>query len=461
MVSRRIYCNEYTPLLRELINKVNKSKSKFISPLSDYCYFNPKIELPQFNDYDIVSFIPMEVVRELTGKVEIKTAYYKDVAKGFTKFAEGDLIWAKITPCMQNGKSAIAKGLIKGVGFGSTEFHVIRPKDDSVNIEFIREILTLEETLNAFQGAFTGSAGQQRVPVDFLSEFRFPIPPRKVQDNFVDTLKIARNQKLFKEKLAEEILNGLDSYILDKLDLTLPEKSNISSYAITKSILNNRIDSYSNQSHFRKLFNKLSEKKYNTHTIKSVSDRIISGSTPLSGGDAYTQSPNGIRFIRSGEITSDGSVTAKSENHIKEEIHYNSLQRSQLKKNDVLIAIVGATIGQVGIFEFEEEANINQAIAAISISDPEVLPQYLCWYLKSSLGQMILDYFKRPVARANINLEEISQIPVIIPKKEIQIEIINEVTHRKEEAIRLKIEAETEWQNAKKWFEEQLLEGAK
>jgi type I restriction enzyme S subunit len=136
------------------------------------------------------------------------------------------------------------------------------------------------------------------------------------------------------------------------------------------------------------------------------------------------------------------------------------LQRSQLKKNDVLIAIVGATIGQVGVYEYDDEANINQAIAAVSVNE-RVLPHYLCWYLKSSLGQMILDYYKRPVARANINLEEIAQIPVIIPSLEIQQEIIDEVVNKKEEANKLKADAENIWLNAKKWFEDQLLEGAK
>lgn len=323
------------------------------------------------------------------------------------------------------------------------------------------EILNWLHRRKYFYRLCTNFNNQAGVNNDALISVEIPMPEKNTRQMILKYLQNARDNYYSRISQSEELLKGLDEYILDKLDFTLPEKSKIISFAITKSILNHRIDPYSNQSHFRKLFNKLSEKKYNTHTIKSISNGIISGSTPLSGGDAYIQPPNGIRFIRSGEITSDGSVTAESEIHIKEEIHYKSLQRSQLKKNDVLIAIVGATIGQVGIYEYEEEANINQAIAAVSISDPEVLPQYLCWYLKSSLGQMILDYFKRPVARANINLEEIAQIPVIIPKKEIQLEIINEVFRRKSEANKLKTEAETEWQNAKKWFEEQLLEGAK
>ncbi|MFH1195348.1 MAG: restriction endonuclease subunit S [bacterium] len=460
MISRRIYCNEYTPLLRELINKVNNSKSKFISPLSDYCYFNPKIEIPQFDDYDSVSFIPMEAVSELTGQVEIITAYYKDVSKGFTKFAEGDLIWAKITPCMQNGKSAIVKGLINGVGFGSTEFHVIRAKNDSINIEFIREILTLEEILNAFQGAFTGSAGQQRVPDDFLAEFRFSIPPRKIQDDYVDKLKIARKNKLLKEKQAEELLNGLNEYILAKLDMVKPTEERIRIFSRKRAeTLNSRIDPHFHSPYFIKVFDTINKSKFVKQPLSNLLEDIAGGATPKKGNaDLYDSS--GIKFLRILNIKLN-AIDLEDVKYIQSHVHNGELLRSQLRHDDVVMTITGRVGTAATIEEEILPANINQHLVRLRIKDQTCLPKYLSAYLNTSVGNAMTNKGVSGGTRIAVDYKWIGSLPIPIPPSEIQEAIIYEVESRKSESNRLKTEAETEWQNAKKWFEEELLGCAK
>lgn len=90
----------------------------------------------------------------------------------------------------------------------------------------------------------------------------------------------------------------------------------------------------------------------------------------MAKGNAYVEPPDGVRFLRSGEITQDGSVTEYSDVHISEIIHNKMMKRSQLQYGDLLIAIVGATIGSAGIYDRYEPANINQAIAAIRLNDP-------------------------------------------------------------------------------------------
>ena len=159
-------------------------------------------------------------------------------------------------------------------------------------------------------------------------------------------------------------------------------------------------------------------------TFSEIAERIFSGITPLAKGDAYVEPPQGIRFLRSGEITSEGNVTAESEVHISESIHDGMMKRSQLEKGDLLIAIVGATIGSAGIYDRSEPANINQAIAAVRLGDAGVSREFACWYLHSHLGQRLLDFFKRPVARANINLEEVGEIPLLIPNAKKQRELV-------------------------------------
>lgn len=137
----------------------------------------------------------------------------------------------------------------------------------------------------------------------------------------------------------------------------------------------------------------------------------FSGMTPKSGGDAYTESEDGILFIKSGCLSNDGRLTIDSTSKIKSDVHNRLMKSSQLKKNDVLIAIVGATIGKVGLFDLDCEANINQAIAAARLKDT-ILPEFLVAYMLSPFGQAYLEYLKRPVARANINLDEIGQIGI-------------------------------------------------
>src|SRR5262249_26211095 len=101
---------------------------------------------------------------------------YTEVANGFTWFAEGDVLFAKITPCMQNGKHAIAAGLLDGVGFASTEFHVIRPGPD-LDARWLHGFLRQPSVLSEATNHFTGAVGQQRVPADFLRKLRIPLPP--------------------------------------------------------------------------------------------------------------------------------------------------------------------------------------------------------------------------------------------------------------------------------------------
>jgi type I restriction enzyme S subunit len=270
----------------------------------------------------------------------------------------------------------------------------------------------------------------------------------------MDGERIKRAKKL---EDADTLFARLDALLLTKLALTPPSREDRKVFALQIDKLGRRIDAYSNQSRFRELFRHIRASSFEVATLSELASRIFSGTTPLAKSDAYVPPPGGVRFIRSGEITADGEVTATSEVHVAEEIHEGPLKRSQLEKGDLLVAIVGATIGKVGVFNRSEPANINQAIAAVRLNSEKVTPEFVCLYLRSSIGQALLDFFKRPVARANINLEEVGEIPVIIPAKEVQDEIIAE-SHRLREAARgLRSEAETGWQAAKRWFEDQLL----
>ena len=112
-----------------------------------------------------LSFVPMEAVDEYSGEIASQQTRNAGSSNGYTKFQEGDVLWAKITPCMQNGKAAIAINLTNGLGFGSTEFHVFRVNSKVANTRYIHTLLRLERLRAEAKKFFSGSAGHQRVDV--------------------------------------------------------------------------------------------------------------------------------------------------------------------------------------------------------------------------------------------------------------------------------------------------------
>jgi hypothetical protein len=135
--------------------------------------------------------------------------------------------------------------------------------------------------------------------------------------------------------------------------------------------------------------------------------------TPLSGGDAYSDKSQGIAFIRSGDFGADGHIDFSEVIWLKPDVHQRLMRNSHLKKGDVLFAIVGATIGKVAHYQYDREANINQAVCAVRLK-VDIESEYIAAFFQTQIGQQLLDRTKRPVARANINLEEIGQL--VFPK---------------------------------------------
>lgn len=128
-----------------------------------------------------VSFIPMAAIDATTGTVSSPGVRpWREVCKGYTYLEEGDVLFAKITPCMENGKHAVARGLLSSIGFASTEFHVIRCAP-SVLPEWVQSFLRLPSTTQEAARHFTGAVGQQRVPEGVLRSLVIPLPPLSEQ----------------------------------------------------------------------------------------------------------------------------------------------------------------------------------------------------------------------------------------------------------------------------------------
>lgn len=149
----------------------------FCKKLSELALINPKTDLSMLGDTDELSFIPMEDISDYYGEWHGNRVGKKSEIKGYTRFQNGDIVWARITPCMQNGKSALLRGLINEKGYGSTEFHVVRLKSEEVLPQYIHALLRHPDVLFDAKEHFTGSAGQQRVPKGYLENLLIPVPP--------------------------------------------------------------------------------------------------------------------------------------------------------------------------------------------------------------------------------------------------------------------------------------------
>lgn len=163
-------------------------ESKFdLVPLKKIVQLNPsKTEVKDLADDTLVSFVDMQSVSEkgyIADKVD-KT-YFEVKSGGYTYFAEDDLIIAKITPCMENGKCAIATGLTNKVAFGSSEFHVFRCSKNILN-SYLFALLNTDKVRAYAQKNMTGSSGHRRVPESFYSSLEVPLPKMSIQKKIAE-----------------------------------------------------------------------------------------------------------------------------------------------------------------------------------------------------------------------------------------------------------------------------------
>ena len=179
--------------------------------LGEVCKINPsKINTKNLSDDLEVSFFPMASLSEITGEIvapEIRTL--RKVKNGFTNFSEGDVVFAKITPCMENGKSAIIGKLINDIGYGTTEFYVLRCGEELSN-KYLHHIVRSKKFRDEAKQNMTGAVGQQRVPKKYMEDYTLNLPTFSEQTEIVRIIDdlLAKEQQA--KELAENALAKID-----------------------------------------------------------------------------------------------------------------------------------------------------------------------------------------------------------------------------------------------------------
>lgn len=179
--------------------------------LSDVCTVNPKkADTKDLPDELEVSFFPMSALSEMYGEItDPQTRLLKEVRSGFTNFSEGDVVFAKITPCMENGKSAVVGKLVNDIGYGTTEFFVLRCSDRLYN-RFLYHLVRDKLFRDKAKAVMAGAVGQQRVPKRYLETYKLNLPKFNEQREIVRILDGSFAKEQQTKEAAEAVLDQID-----------------------------------------------------------------------------------------------------------------------------------------------------------------------------------------------------------------------------------------------------------
>lgn len=192
-----------------------QDRTKPSSNLYSIAEINPRIPKDLRDNELTVSFLAMADVSDEGQIINHQKRKLGDVRKGFSYFAEGDILFAKITPCMENGKGALAEGLENGHGFGSTEFHVIRPFKESDRL-YCFYLSQMDIFRKEAEKLMVGSAGQKRVQVDFFEYFSLHMPSEGKRQVFGEKMKSFEKERM-RIKMLTENARLLQSTLLHQI----------------------------------------------------------------------------------------------------------------------------------------------------------------------------------------------------------------------------------------------------
>ncbi len=347
------------------------------------CSLNPPAkEVKDLPDTMEVSFVPMNAIDDFSGT--ILTPQVKPlgaVRRGYTYFRNGDVVFAKITPCMENGKSAVARKLENGIGFGTTELHVLRP-GPLLTAEWLHTIIRDIGFRNAARESMCGGAGQQRVPVNFLKKIEIPLPPLPEQERIVARIEEMTGRMEEARRLREEAEREVE--------------------ILLRSIVSDVIEDGKRKGWISAKIIKVCEKPQYGLTEKAK------------------YSANGPKFLRitdiqNGDVEWDRVPFCNCVN----------LGKYRLIDGDILFARTGATTGKSYLVKNPPVAVFASYLIRLR-PKPGIIPEYLAWFFRSR------DYWREVNSgtedgnRPNMNGTKLGKIEIVYPKdKDEQIRIVD------------------------------------
>ena len=331
--------------------------------LSDIADFNPRETIKKGA---IAKKISMDVLRPFCRDIPY---YVEESFSGGTKFRNGDTIMARITPCLENGKTAQVSILNDGeIGFGSTEYIVFRAKEGIADKNYLYYLVCSPEIREPAIKSMVGSSGRQRVQTDVVKNLEIDVPPLVVQE------KIGSFLKVFDDKIA---LN-------DRINNNLEQQAE----AIFQSILSNAIT---------------------TVNLGEIAD--VKGGKRLPKGVNLTDIPNAHPYIRVRDLNNALFASLTPNYAYVDKETQKSISRYIVSTGDVLISIVG-TIGLTAIVDSTlDKANLTENCVKVT-NLKHITPEYLLLYLRSQLGREAIAKGTVGAVQQKLPIKNIQAIPI-------------------------------------------------
>ncbi len=378
------------------------------STINEMCNLNPKLKLD--DDLD-VGFMPMAgVPTTYLGKCNFETKKWSEVKKGFTQFQNDDVIFAKITPCFENGKAVVIKEFPNGYGAGSTEYYVLRSINGLINPHWLFALVKTKDFLTNGALNMSGSVGHKRVTKEFLENYGVPVPP-------------LAEQKVIAEKL-DTLLAQVDS---TKARLEqIPQILKRFRQSVIVAAVNGQL---TKELHKKNKF-KLTELNISIPSLWKISEigqfADVKGGKRLPKGESLIAENTGFPYIRAGQLK-NGTVLPEGQLYLEEYIQ-KSISRYTVSPGDLYIPIVGSCIGDAGIIpDIYNNANLTENAAKICNLNENIFNRFLSLWLRSSYLQDIINSEIKSGAQGKLALARIKSLPLILPPLQEQHEIVRRV----------------------------------
>lgn len=376
--------------------------SRWVS-LAEVAEINPRTPTP-LRDRDgsqLVPFLPMSAVSEEGHACYQERRPIRTLLKGYTYFGRGDVLLAKITPCLENGKAALLDELPDDVGFGSTEFHVLRPGRD-VDPQYLFYSVWNNSFRRTAERSFTGTAGQKRLPASFLETYKIPLPP------------LAEQRRI--------------AAVLDKVD-GIRRKQRESLRLVDEFL----------RSAFLEMFGDplRNEKGWEVRRLVDVVQDAQYGTSQKANSDG-----RGTPTIRMNNLTPSGDIDLSE---LKwSEIPDPYLPKYTVRRGDVLFNRTNSPelVGKTAVWDRDEEYAFAGYLVRLRLDENRMLPHYLSGFLNSAYGKQLLFATARPsINMSNISASTLLQLRIPVPPLMHQkryfslIEAVREARHKRQEAL--------------------------
>ena len=417
-----------------------------VAPVRDIAVITPKH--PANTDPNLsVSFVPMQAVSEAGWRFLLdQERRFSDVRKGYTHFADGDVLLAKIKPCFENGKAAIARGLRNCIGCGTTELHVLRPLG-GIKPEYLYHYLHQESFRHDAVPHMTGSAGQLRVPVSYIEDVLVPLPPIPEQHRIVAKLEELLGKVDACQKRLERIPFFLKRFRKSVLatgcsgKLTGVWRSSHQEIAPMKQRLpmleeDRRKQAYTNSRGEQKQAPMI-DLGNRTKGIDELFDLpetwewVSLGQITWNIADGphfspkYVDASSGVPFISARNISYE-KIDFSDAKHVSKADHREFIKRARPVRGDVLLT-KGGTTGVATVVGTDSEFSIWVHIALLKIVRQFVLPEYLRDALTTPSAFAQSQAQTHGVGNQDLGLTRMVHIALPLPPIEEQEEIVRQV----------------------------------